>query len=109
MPYPWEKLDHLALVEGAFGATENPGLITYQEQILLAQREHDTPERRRAMRDTMAHELAHQWFGNLVTQASWTDVWLSEGFASWMEGKIGGADMAPAARRSHVMTLDGSD
>jgi alanyl aminopeptidase len=109
MPYPWEKLDHVALVEGAFGATENPGLITYQEQILLAQPEHDTPERRRAMRDTMAHELAHQWFGNLVTQASWTDVWLSEGFASWMEGKIGGADMTQAARRSHVMTLDGSD
>jgi alanyl aminopeptidase len=109
MPYPWEKLDHLALVEGAFGATENPGLITYQEQILLAQPERDTPERRRAMRDTMAHELAHQWFGNLVTQASWTDVWLSEGFAAWMEGKIGGADMGAAARRSHIMTLDGSD
>jgi len=109
MPYPWEKLDHLALVEGAYGATENPGLITYQQQILLADAERDTADRRRAMRETMTHELAHQWFGNLVTQASWTDVWLSESFATWMELKMSAGDTAAAARRSNIMSLDGSD
>jgi alanyl aminopeptidase len=88
IPYPWAKLDHLALVQGAFGAVENPGLITYQEGILLASVGRDTLERQQQMRSTMAHELAHQWFGNLVTQSTWTDVWLSEGFATWLSAKI---------------------
>jgi alanyl aminopeptidase len=109
IPYPWEKLDHLALVEGAFGATENPGLISYQEQILLAHPDRDTSERRRNMRQIMTHELAHQWFGNLVTQASWTDVWLSEGLATWMEAKLSDREMAAAERRSHIMGLDASN
>lgn len=88
IPYPWDKLDHIALAAGAFGAVENPGLITYQEGILLAKPERDTADRRRRMTGTIAHELAHQWFGNLVTQASWTDVWLSEGFATWLSAKV---------------------
>jgi alanyl aminopeptidase len=86
--YPWAKLDHLALAKGAFGAIENPGLITYQEGILLASAGRDTLERQQQMRSTMAHELAHQWFGNLVTQSTWTDVWLSEGFATWLSAKV---------------------
>ncbi len=86
--YPFEKLDHLALLEGTFGATEYPGLITYQQRILLAAPDSDTRERQRGMRATMAHELAHQWFGNLVTMSGWQDVWLSEGFATWMAAKI---------------------
>jgi alanyl aminopeptidase len=98
IPYPWDKLDHLALVKGAFGAVENPGLITYQEGILLAEPGRDTPQRNHQMRATMAHELAHQWFGNLVTQASWTDVWLSEGFATWLSAKVMDVEYPPFER-----------
>jgi alanyl aminopeptidase len=115
IPYPWDKLDHVALVGSAYGATENPGLITYQDNLLLARPERDTPGRQRAMRGAMAHELAHQWFGNLVTQASWTDVWLSEGFATWMEAKIDDLELPPFARgvgtaaaRSRTMAVDDS-
>ena len=96
--YPWDKLDHLALVKGAFGAVENPGLITYQEGILLAKPARDTAERQHQMQSTMAHELAHQWFGNLVTQASWTDVWLSEGFATWLSAKVMDVEYPPFER-----------
>lgn len=82
--YPWEKLDHVALPKGAFGAVENPGLITYVSSRLLMDPNAETEEKRQALRGLMTHELAHQWFGNLVTQRTWEDVWLSEGFATWM-------------------------
>jgi alanyl aminopeptidase len=115
IPYPFEKLDDVALIEGAFGAIENPGLITYQQKILLAGPELDTPERRRQMRSTMAHELAHQWFGNLVTMADWEDVWLSEGFATWMgvklmerEEPVERRGLRAVVARERVMTADGS-
>jgi alanyl aminopeptidase len=113
IPYPFDKLDHLALLDGAFGAVENPGLITYRQGILLAAPEADTAERQRQMRSTMAHELAHQWFGNLVTMSKWEDVWLSEGFATWMAAKImdreqaqGRRGVLPAAARDRVMSID---
>lgn len=93
IPYPWDKLDHLALLDLPFGATENPGLITYRDRILLAPPNEDTQLRQRAMRQTMTHELTHQWFGNLVTQQWWNDVWLSEGFATWLEAKISDTDL----------------
>jgi alanyl aminopeptidase len=99
IPYPFEKLDHLALLDGVFGATEYPGLITYQQRMLLANPTLDTPERRRSMRGIMAHELAHQWFGNLVTMSAWDDVWLSEGFATWMASKIMDDEEPPLRRR----------
>jgi alanyl aminopeptidase len=88
IPYPWDKLDHIAVIDLPFGATENPGLITYRDSILLAPPGKDTPRRIQRMRSTMTHELAHQWFGNLVTQAWWTETYLAEGFATWMEAKI---------------------
>jgi alanyl aminopeptidase len=93
IPYPWDKLDHLALIQGAFGAVENPGLITYNQKVLLTDAAH-----RLAMRRVMAHELSHQWFGNLVTQRTWDDVWLSEGFATWLGGKTSDLDLPPDRR-----------
>ncbi len=105
--YPFDKLDHLALLEGAFGATENPGLITYRQDILLAKPEEVTGERRRAALRIMTHEMAHQWFGNLVTQAGWRDVWLSEGLATWMTLKLTGSDVAAVAAREGIMRVDG--
>ena len=104
IPYPFDKLDHLALLDSAFGAIENPGLIAYERKVLLAKPEDDTPERRHAMRETMAHELAHQWFGNLVTMSSWEDVWLSEGFATWMANKL--MDEALPPGRNRILTID---
>ncbi len=98
IPYPWDKLDHVAVLDMPFGAVENPGLITYRDGILLAKPERDTLERQRAMRGTMAHELAHQWFGNLVTQAWWDDVWLSEGFATWLGVKTSDLELPPFER-----------
>jgi aminopeptidase N len=98
MPYPWDKLDHIALMQGAYGAVENPGLITYQERTLLARPDRDTLERQRALRATMAHEMSHQWFGDMVTQAWWNDTWLSEGFATWLSAKIMDEDLPPVDR-----------
>ncbi|MBI4892479.1 MAG: hypothetical protein HY821_17775 [Acidobacteria bacterium] len=86
--YPWRKLDHIALPEGAFGAVENPGLITYLSSSLLLTPERDVEDRRRALRGLMTHELSHQWFGNLVTQSTWKDVWMSEGFATWLTARM---------------------
>ncbi len=103
IPYPWDKLDHLAVLDMPFGAIENPGLITYRDRILLAPPERDKPQRHRAMREIMAHELAHQWFGNLVTQAWWDDVWLSEGFATWLGTKISDLEL-PSFERGLAMT-----
>jgi cytosol alanyl aminopeptidase len=100
MPYAFGKLDHIALPEGAFGAVENPGLITYRQMGLLAAPGTDTPEKIRAIRSIEAHEMAHQWFGDLVTQATWTDVWLSEGFATWLSAKI--MDEFEPPERKHV-------
>lgn len=92
-PYPWAKLDFVALPAGTFGAVENPGLITFRGSILLGSAANR--EWLRDMRAVMAHELVHQWFGNLVTQAAWDDVYLSEGFATWLGKKTSDADQPP--------------
>ena len=111
--YPWDKLDHIAVIDLPFGATENPGLITYRDSGLLAPAAKDTPRRVRAMRGTMAHEMAHQWFGNLVTQAWWDDTWLAEGFATWMAAKVMDAELPEGERglsmvqaRDRIMATD---
>jgi cytosol alanyl aminopeptidase len=113
IPYPWDKLDHIAVLDMPFGATENPGLITYRDRALLAPPETDTLARQRSMRETMAHEMAHQWFGNLVTQAWWDDAWLSEGFATWLGTKVSDMDLPPFERglaitgnRNRMMAAD---
>lgn len=84
-PLPWPKLD-LVAVPQLFGAMENPGLITFDADTLLGD-PRDPVYLRRFVR-FLAHELAHQWFGNAVTPAWWDDLWLSEAFATWLDDKL---------------------
>ena len=80
--YPYAKLDLLAVPDFRAGAMENAGAITYREQLLLLD-ESSSVRQKRNFLVTHAHELAHQWFGNLVTPVWWDDIWLNESFATW--------------------------
>jgi aminopeptidase N len=113
VPFPYEKLD-VAAVPRFWGTMEHPGLLALGQPLVLMKAGEDTAARRREGANVAAHELAHYWFGDLVTMAWWDDTWLAESFATWLDAKVTDAfepawrfgEEARAARRASAMDAD---
>ena len=114
IPYPAEKLDHIAIPDFSFGAMENLGCATYRENSLLVDPSRASQLELQRVAAVVAHETAHMWFGDLVTMKWWNGIWLNEAFATFME-LITSDDFNPdwqvwdgfAASRSAALATDG--
>ena len=111
--FPFKKLDLVAVPNFAPGAMENTGLVTFREEIILVDPEHASTRSRQLMTQVMAHELAHMWFGNLVTMEWWDDLWINEAFANWIARRTVdalspefGAGVEFLRSKNRVMSLD---
>ncbi len=88
LPYPYEKLDLVAVPDFEAGAMENAGAVFFRETLLLLDPRTATPSERKRAAEVICHELAHMWYGDLVTMEWWDDLWLNEAFATWMAFQI---------------------
>ncbi len=108
IPYPLKKLDLIAIPDFEAGAMENFGAITYRETDLLLDPKTASMRSTRNVAIVVAHEMAHQWFGDLVTMDWWNNIWLNEGFATWMENKPVAA-MHPEWNVDQMVAADAQD
>ncbi|HWC68277.1 MAG TPA: M1 family metallopeptidase [Acidimicrobiales bacterium] len=105
IPYPSDKVDLVALPDFAAGAMENLGCITFRENVLLVDPATSTQQEEQLVADVVSHELAHMWFGDLVTMRWWNGIWLNEAFATFME--VAACDaFRPAWKRWETFSLD---